>query len=78
VLHRDLHDLVRLRDEMLDQEEDDEGQDERLGDLQETASPALVHPEQHTSAGRGKPRGVVGPRSRVRISVATGLEGSTS
>src|ERR1035437_759298 len=33
VLHRDLHDLVRLGDEMLNQEEDKDGQKNRLHDL---------------------------------------------
>ena len=35
-LHRLLLDLVRLGDEVLDDDEDDEGQDERLDDLEET------------------------------------------
>ena len=78
VLHRDLQDLVRLGNEMLDQEEDDDRQQDRLDHLEEASAPALVHPEEHPSAGRGRCRDRFGPRDRVRRPVATGLEGSTS
>jgi len=43
VLHRLLLDLERLRDEVLDDEKDDKGQDERLDDLEETAQGATAH-----------------------------------
>ena len=43
-LHRGLLDLVRLGDEGLDPEEDDDGQHERLDDLEEAAEGrALAH-----------------------------------
>src|SRR4029077_4212101 len=43
VLHRHLLDLVGLSDEVLDDEEDDEGQDKCLDDLEETPKRAWAH-----------------------------------
>jgi hypothetical protein len=43
VLHRHLLDEVWLGNEVLDDEEDDEGQDECLDDLEQTPERALTH-----------------------------------
>jgi hypothetical protein len=54
VLHRLLLDAVRLSDEVLDDEEDEEGQDERLDDLEETTPGASAHKVGSIGAhGRG-------------------------
>ena len=44
VLHGFLEDLVRLRHEVLDDEEDEQGEDNSLDNLEETAAPAWTHP----------------------------------
>ena len=54
VLHRLLLDLVRLGDEVLDDEEDDQGEDERLDDLEET--PERGSSAHKTRQYRGWPR----------------------
>ena len=62
VLHRLLLDLVRLGDERLDDEEDDEGESERLRDLEETPEHGSSgHKTRSIGAGPRGPPEAVGP-----------------
>ena len=83
-LHRHLLDPVRLRHEVLDDEEDDEGQDERLDDLEETPEGAFAHksgsigersgPSPPRPSARGGHRPAVGPtRSDPSVHSGAGL-----
>src|SRR4029079_2739662 len=56
-LHRLRADLVRLRDERLNHEEDDEGEDERLDDLEEAPEGASGHKSGSIWCGAGTRRG---------------------
>ena len=59
VLHRLLLDPVGLSDEVLDDEEDEQGQDERLDDLEETApGRRLSQGRQYRGARRTGPMGL--------------------
>ena len=62
-LHRLLPDLVRLRDEGLDDKEDDEGEDERLDDLEEAPDGgASGHKSGSIGCGPSEP-----PEGRIRL-----------
>ncbi len=62
VLHRHLLDPIGLGNERLDHEEDDEGEDERLDDLEEAPEGASGHKSRSIGAGLRQR-----PSSRVRL-----------
>ena len=70
-LHRLLLDLVRLGDEVLDDDKDDEGQDERLDDLEETPERgSLAHKSGSIGAAAlGRPEGFGTSRGSMHIPV---------
>jgi hypothetical protein len=57
-LHRQLFHLERLRDEGLDDEEDEEGQRQRLDDLQEAAEPGPAQAAEAATVGILTPAGL--------------------